>query len=76
MSRNPHSEFLTYHGFAPDDTGNIPRHDIDLLKAADLDNKFIMQQVLPALRTHNTYNDTHLSKASQLTQLIDNIEHR
>ena len=54
MSRNPHSEFLKYHGFAPEDTGNIPRTELDLLKADVLEIKLTMQQVLQELRKLNT----------------------
>jgi hypothetical protein len=54
MSRNPHSEFLRYHGFASEDTSDIPRTELDLLKADVLEIKLTMQQVLQELRKLNT----------------------
>jgi hypothetical protein len=46
MSRNPHSEFLKYHGFVPEDSGDIPRTELEI--------KLTMQQVLQELRKLNT----------------------
>ncbi len=54
MSRNPHSEFLRYHGFGTDVTGDIPQTDIEILRAEISEIKFTMQQVLQELRKLNT----------------------
>jgi len=37
--RNPHSEFLKYHGFASEDTQSIPPTDMEMLKTDVLEIK-------------------------------------
>jgi len=54
MSRNPHSEFLKYHGFQSSDTQHIPPSDIDMLKVEVAEIKFTLNQVLQELRKLNT----------------------
>jgi|TARA_R110001592_G_scaffold11657_5_gene57125 hypothetical protein len=52
--RNPHSEFLKYHGFASEDTQSIPPTDMEMLKTDVLEIKLTLQQVLQELRKLNT----------------------
>ena len=54
MSRNPHSEFLRYHGFGADVNGDIPKSDLDILRAEISEIKLTMHQVLQKLRKLNT----------------------
>ena len=52
MSRQPHSEFLKYHGFELQE--DIPKTEIELMRAELLEIKMTMQQVLQELRKLNT----------------------
>ncbi len=52
MSKNPHSEFLKYHGFELQQ--DIPKTDIEILRSDMHELKFTMQQVLQELRKLNT----------------------
>jgi len=55
MSRDPHSEFLKYHGFGiEDNTNHIPPTEIEILRAELSEIKLTMQQVLQELRKLNT----------------------
>lgn len=54
MSRDPHSEFLRYHGFGIDESNSIPQTDIELLRTELAEIKLTMQQVLQELRKLNT----------------------
>jgi len=54
MSRNPHSEFLKYHGFGIEDTNNIPRTELEMLSAEISEIKATIHQVLQELRKLNT----------------------
>mgnify|MGYP001202934706 CR=1 FL=1 len=54
MSKNPHSEFLKYHGFQLDTPDTIPTTDVELLRAEVLEIKLTLQQVLQELRKLNT----------------------
>ena len=54
MSKNPHSEFLKYHGFETHDTQDMHHSDIDMLKADVAEIKFTLNQVLQELRKLNT----------------------
>lgn len=52
MSKNPHSEFLKYHGFELQ--ADIPKTDIEMMQADVQELKWTMQQVLQELRKLNT----------------------
>ncbi len=52
MSKNPHSEFLKYHGFELQ--GDIPKTDMEMMRADLVELKLTMQQVLQELRKLNT----------------------
>tara|TARA_B100000902_G_scaffold185174_1_gene177653 strand:+ start:5820 stop:5984 length:165 start_codon:yes stop_codon:yes gene_type:complete len=54
MSRNPHSEFLKYHGFESQSIDDISSNDIEMLKADVLEIKMTMQSILQELRKLNT----------------------
>lgn len=54
MSRDPHSEFLKYHGFGIQDTNNIPPTEIEIMRAELSEIKLTMHQVLQELRKLNT----------------------
>jgi hypothetical protein len=52
MSRNPHSEFLKYHGFELQE--DIPKTEMEMMRADMLELKLTMQEVLQELRKLNT----------------------
>jgi len=54
MSRDPHSEFLKYHGFGLEETNNIPPSEIEILRAELSEIKLTMYEVLQELRKLNT----------------------
>lgn len=54
MSRDPHSEFLKYHGFGIEDSQSIPPTEIEILRAELSEIKLTMHQVLQELRKLNT----------------------
>jgi hypothetical protein len=56
MSKNPHSEFLRYHGFELQGElqGDIPKTDLEMMQSDVQELKWTMQQVLQELRKLNT----------------------
>ena len=54
MSRNPHSEFLKYHGFTEVDAPRKEETDMAALKSEIAEIKITMLQVLQELRKLNT----------------------
>lgn len=52
--RNPHSEFLKYHGFDAPVEAEIPKSDVEIMRAEIAEIRFTMQQVLQELRKLNT----------------------
>ena len=54
MSRNPHSEFLRYHGFGDEILSVQEQSEMELLRAEIAEVKNTMQQVLQELRKLNT----------------------
>jgi len=52
MSKHPHSEFLKYHGFELQE--DIPKTEVEMMRAEMLEIKMTMQQVLQELRKLNT----------------------
>ena len=54
MSRDPHSEFLRYHGFGVETTNHIPPTEMEILRAELSEIKVTMHQVLQELRKLNT----------------------
>lgn len=54
MSRNPHSEFLRYHGFGDGILSTQEQSEMELLRAEIAEVKNTMQQVLQELRKLNT----------------------
>ena len=54
MSRNPHSEFLRYHGYNDVNSSvQIPQSEIEILRSEILEIKLTMHQVLQELRKLN-----------------------
>ena len=54
MNRNPHSEFLRYHGFGEGIPSVQEQSEMELLRAEIAEVKNTMQQVLQELRKLNT----------------------
>ena len=54
MSRDPHSEFLKYHGFGLEDAHAIPPTELEILRAELSEIKLTMYEVLQELRKLNT----------------------
>lgn len=55
MTRNPHSEFLKYHGYNDvNSSAGIPPSDMDILRSEISEIKLTMRQVLQELRKLNT----------------------
>lgn len=54
MSRDPHSEFLKYHGFGLEEVNNVPPTEIEILRAELSEIKLTMYEVLQELRKLNT----------------------
>jgi len=54
MSKDPHSEFLKYHGFGIDDSNNIPPTELEILRAEMSEIKATLYEVLQELRKLNT----------------------
>ncbi len=54
MTRNPHSEFLKYHGYEDVVQSAIPPTDMEILRSEIAEIKATMQLVLQELRQLNT----------------------